>query len=176
MRALNHTISKLRTAGSKEVRTVYNFKASDITKETQLRRANPSNLVAYIYASTKPTSIRRFGPNLTRTGISVSIKKGSRVQIAGAFIGPGILNQGIWARGRYNNGDFDFRHQRIRKPGGYKKTGGRYQPMTNDLNINRLTTLSVHTAMTNNTVLNALKTTAETEFPKRMVHELSRLR
>jgi len=176
MRAINHTISKLKTAGSREIRVVYNFKAGDINASTQIRRASANNLTAYIYASSKPTSLRRFGPNLTRTGISVVIKKGSRAQIAGAFIGPGALNQGVWARGRYNGGDFDFRHKRIRKPGGYKKIGNRYQPINNDLNINKLTTLSVHTAMTNNTVLTALQNTTESEFPKRMIHELSRMR
>lgn len=176
-RAINHTLSKVKTASSKEIRQVYNLMARDVNQALTVRRAYPTELTGMVIAEGKPIPLRRFNPRQTKEGVSVIIKKGSRVLIKSAFLGTmPNSSTGVYARGRYQGKDFAFRHQRIKQAGGYKNVGGRFQPVNNDLNINQLTSLSIPRAFAQSVVINALKKQIETEFPKRMVHELMRMR
>lgn len=176
-RAINHTLGKVKTASSKEIRKTYNILARDLSKALSVRRANQTMLTGYVIAEGRPLSLKRFNPRQTRSGVSLVIKKGSRVEVSSAFIATmSSGHQGVFARGRYQGKDFAFRHNRIKKAGGYKNVGGRFQPINNDLNVNELTTVSVPRAFANQQIIGILKQQIESEFPKRLVHELMRMR
>lgn len=176
-RAINHTLSKARTSAGREIRSVYNIAAKDVNKAFTMKRANKTQLYALLIASGKPLPLRSFKPRQTKEGVSVLIKKGSRQLIKSAFLTTMASGYtGVFARGTYKQGGYNFRHQRITEAGGYKRVGNRYQPINNDTPINTLTTTSVPLMFSQNTVLNALSKSIEQDFPARMLHELSRLR
>lgn len=176
-RALNRTIQKSKTRSSKEIRQIYNLLAKDVSKTLSLKRASSTNLSSELRAEGTLLSVRKFAPRQTSDGVSVMIKKGNRTTIKGAFMSEASkLNAGVFARGKYQGKDFEFRNTRTRAAGGYKKVNGRFQPLNNDLAIDSLKTLSVPQAMAHNAVLSALSTQMSEDFPKRLVHELKWIR
>jgi hypothetical protein len=176
-RALNRTIQQSKTKSSKEIREIYNILARDISATMSIKRASSSSLESELRSEGTLLSIRKFAPRKTVDGVSIMIKKGNRINIKGAFISDASkLNGGVYARGKYQGKDFEFRNTRTKAAGGYKKVGGRFQPINNDLAIDRLKTLSVPQAMAHNSVLNALSTQISDDFPKRLVHELKWIR
>jgi hypothetical protein len=176
-RAINHTLAKAKTASSREIRAVYSVPASYVNKALTIRKANRAQVYGFVIAQGRPIPIKVFKPRQTKEGVSVLIKKGNRQLIRGAFIATmGSGHMGVFARGTYQGGDFSFRRKRIRAAGGYRYVNGKAQPVTNDLSINELTTVSIPTAFSNNVVLNNLAKTIEQSFPDRLMHELTRLR
>jgi hypothetical protein len=176
-RAINHTLAKVRTASSKEIRQVYNISAKDIRQALTIKRASSNQPYGFVIASGKPIPLKQFKPRQTKDGVSVIIKKGNRQVIKSAFLATmGSGHQAAFARGQYGSGSFAFRRKRLRKAGGYSLKGNRYQPNTNDLSITELTTISTPLAFANSVVLNNLAKKVEDEFPARMVHELGRIR
>jgi len=176
-RAINRTLSTSKTTASKEIRKIYNLSAADVRKEMEVQKAKASDLTGKLVAEGRLLSLTKFKPIRTSDGISIEIRKGNRVNIKGAFIsGNEKLNGGIYARGKYRGKDFEFRHQRIKQAGGYKKVNGRYQPINNDLQIDKLRTISIPQTMANETIISTLSTKMQDDFPKRLVHELKWIR
>lgn len=176
-RAINHTLSKVKTASSKEIRQIYNILARDLNKAFTIRKAFHRELTGYVIVQGKPLSIDNFEPQKSGRGISVEIKKGQRVQINKAFFATMPNSKyGVFARGQYQGKGFEFRRGRIKPAGGYKKVNGRFQPVNNDLNINSLTTISAPIAFANRVGVDIMKRKIDEEFPTRLVHELRRLR
>jgi hypothetical protein len=177
-RAINHTLAKTKTAASKEIRAVYNVPAKYVGRGLTVRRANRAQVYGYLIAEGKPIPLSVFKPRQTKEGVSVLIKKGNRQLIRGAFITTmSSGHSGVFARGAAKaGGGFQFRHKRTRPAGGYALKNGRYQPIVNDLSVNELSTVSIPKAFSHNAVLTSLKRTIEEEFPKRMMHELLRVR
>jgi hypothetical protein len=178
-RAINHTIAKGKTASSKEIRQVYNITAKDVGQSLSIRRANKAQLYGSIIAQGKPLPIYKFKPSQGKYGVSVLIKKGNRQLVKGTFLATMASGHvGVFARGTYKGGkgNFNFRNKRIKPAGGYALKNGRMQPVNNDLNVNEITTVSVPRAFANKVVLRNLASQLETEFPARMMHELSRIR
>jgi hypothetical protein len=176
-RAINHTLAKVRTASSKEIRQVYNISAKDIRQAISITKASRSNMTGFVIAKGKPIPLKAFKPRQTKQGVSVVIKKGKRDLIRSAFLATMKSgHQGVFARGEYGSGSFAFRRKRLKKAGGYSLKGGKYQPNNNDLNITEITTISVPLSFANGAVLNNLARKIEDEFPSRMVHELMRIR
>lgn len=177
-RAINHTLAKTKTASSKEIRALYAIPAKHVSQALTVRKANRVQMTGFVIAQGRPIPLKVFKPRRAKEGVSVLIKKGSRQIVRGAFIASmGSGHEGVFARGKYGSGgSFNYRRKRIRPAGGYALKNGRYQPINNDLSISELNTVSVPKAFANNVVLNNLKRHIEEEFPKRMMHELSRIR
>lgn len=176
-RALNRTIQQSKTKSSKQIREIYNILARDISQTLSLKRASATNLTSELRAEGKLLSIRKFQPRQMSDGVSIMIKRGNRQTIKGAFMSTASkLNDGVFARGKYQGKDFEFRNKRTKPAGGYRKVNGRFQPLNNDLAIDKLKTLSVPQAMAHNSVLSALSTQMSEDFPKRLVHELKWIR
>ena len=176
-RAINHTLAKVRTASSKEIRQVYNISAKDVRTALSITKASRSNQYGFVIAKGKPIPLKSFKPRQTSQGVSISIKKGNRNLIRSAFLATMKSgHQGVFARGQYGSGTFAFRRKRLKTAGGYSLKGNKYQPNNNDLNITEMTTVSVPKSFMNSAVLNNLATKIEQEFPSRMMHELTRIR
>lgn len=176
-RAINHSIAKAKTASNREIRTIYNISAKDVNAAMRLKKASRAELYALLIAQGKPIPLKKFKPVQTTEGVSVMVKKGKRQTINSAFLA--TMNSGhtgIFARGSYKQGGYQFRHKRITPAGGYKQVGSRWQPINNDKPINTLTTTSVPLMLSQKIVLNALSKRISEDFPNRLVHELARIR
>jgi hypothetical protein len=162
-RAINHTIAKGKTAASREIRSVYNIKAGEVGKSISIVKSTRESLEGRILIIGKPIPIIAFSPRQTATGVTVTIKKGSRKRIARAFIQTMKSGHtGVYARGRYNSGEFKFRTHRINRKG-------------SDLPIGELTTTSVPTAFRTEKVLKAVAQNLEANLETRLAHELNNL-
>lgn len=83
---------------------------------------------------------------------------------------------GVFARGRYEGGEFKYRQKRNRKPTAYRRVKGKLVPVfPSDLPITELKTVSVPTAMQQENVLEALSQKINSDLGDRLRHELSRL-
>ncbi|MGI9161080.1 MAG: hypothetical protein ACR2K1_15140, partial [Saprospiraceae bacterium] len=149
----------------REIRDVYKVRVGEVTKTMQIRRATARQVAQHgmLLAKGSPLPLIGFGARQTKRGVSVNIM-GTRKLIKSAF----ILNlskggRGVFGRGTYSGGEFQFRHKRIRKTG-------------SDLPITQLTSVSVPKAMSNNIVLKNLAEVINTKFPGRLTHELMRIR
>lgn len=161
-RALNRGIKSGRTAGSREVRTLYNMSAKSITKATSLTNANKNRLYATLDISGRPISLMNFRPKQTNKGVTVAIKKKQRRTINSAFVASAGGIVGVWARGQYSGGDFEFRSKRIRKSGP-------------DLPIELLRSVSIAAAFNEDKVSNAFNNRAVEVFTQRYAHELNKI-
>ena len=161
-RALNRGIKAGRTAGSKEVRKTYNMSAKSITKATSLTNANKNRLYATLDISGRPISLMNFKPKQTKKGVTVAVKKKERRTINSAFISAAGGIVGVWARGQYSGGEFEFRSRRIRKSGP-------------DLPIELLRSVSIAAAFNNDKVLTTFNNRAVEVFAQRYEHELKKI-
>lgn len=176
-RAINHTLGKAKTASNREIRTIYNISAKHVNEAFKVKKAGPAELYALLIAQGKPLPLRIFKPVQNSDGVSIMVRKGQRQTIKSAFLTTMPSGHtGVFARGSYKQGGYNFRHKRITPAGGYKQVGNRYQPINNDTPINTLTTTSVPLMFSQNIVINALSKKIVEDFPTRMVHELSRIR
>lgn len=176
-RAINHTLAKAKTQGSREIRQVYAIAAKDLSQAITLRKANQAQMYGVVIAAGKPIPLKKFKPIQNKDGVSVIIKKGQRQQIKSAFLAAMPSGHtGVFARGAYKQNGYAFRHKRITPAGGYKQLNGRWQPIQNDTPINTLNTVSVPLAFSQDIVIRAVAKKLEEDFPARMMHELSRIR
>ena len=161
--AMNHTIRKAKTTGSKGIRQTYTMKARDVNKATTITRARPQHLEAKVNADTLPLPLLPFSTRKRKDGISVAVQRGKRKVIKGAFrqtMPNG--NRGIYARGKYKRAGFSFRHKRV------KRTGP-------DLPIGQLRAVAVTTAYKARNVQQRIKAQVQNDLPKRVQHEVKRL-
>jgi len=156
-RALNRAATTVRKEASQEIRKVYAVSSSGIKSRLGIAKASPSRLLAIVSATGRPLSLARFKPRVRRTGISVEIKRGQRKFIKGAFQIPG--RPGVWMRVE----DLKSRRPRQKR---VRKTGS-------DLPIAFLTTVSIPSAFTNDTVFAALERVGFAAFEKNFRAELA---
>lgn len=161
-KAINHTMSRLRTRGSRSVRAEYNIKARDISKATKIRRASSHSLRATLSASTKPLTMARFRPRLSKRGATVAIRKGHRERIPSAFAIKKRGDKQLFARGHYHRGTMQWRKRRQRKTGP-------------DMPIQMIQTASVAGMFTPDAVSQAITAEANTRLPTRITHEIHRI-
>lgn len=175
-RALNRMANSARSKAIKDLRGRYKFKIRDL-KATgkrragiRLQKATRKHLTSMIVASGAPLDLRAFQPRQTKRGVTVNIMNQRRL-IRGAFIATMPSDYtGVFARGKYGSGGFQFRS----KPGpkaGYKKGKG-----YTDLGISKMVGVSVPAAFGQEPIIKALATVIERDFPKRLEHELSFIR
>lgn len=161
VQAINHTIRKAKTATSRDIKKTYGAASKDIKKNLHIVRANSLDPSAAIIARGSSLPLRAFSPRQNKRGVSVRIR-GKRKIIHKAFIAE-MTNghKGVFARGEYGKGKFNFRKKRLKKNG-------------NDLHINELKTSSVPMMMNNNTILKNVESKMQQDFPVRLAHLLSR--
>jgi len=90
MRAINKTLTGIITDATKEVRNVYNIKASRVRKNFQTVRATKERLIGKFASKGDPISLMQFGAKRNASGVSVKIlKSAGRKTIKSAFIATG---------------------------------------------------------------------------------------
>lgn len=169
-RAVNHTIKKARTAASRESRTIYKIKASDLKAQMKLKSSSPQTLTAALSANRRPLPVFKFRPSprvvsspRPKRGVSVNVM-GRRKNIQQGFIARMKSGHiGVFAKGGYSGkGSFKFRKSRTKQFG-------------NDTPISEIQTTSTWSAITNEKVLAHLAVKMQTDYPDRLAHELLRL-
>ncbi|NLC71168.1 MAG: hypothetical protein GX751_07415 [Desulfuromonadaceae bacterium] len=86
-RAINDTLTGVKTDADREVRAVYNLKSARVKKDFKLRRATDSNLSGAFVASGEPVGLFQFGAKQNKKGVSVKVLKSEpRKTVRHAFI------------------------------------------------------------------------------------------
>lgn len=86
-RALNRTLTGLRTDVDRTIRGTLNLKARDVRKDIRVRRARPGGDEASVVVAGRAAPLSRFGARQTRRGVSVKVRKGgARVRFRHAFL------------------------------------------------------------------------------------------
>lgn len=157
-RAINRTLAKGKTHAGRSIRELYAVKLVGINRAIELEKSSPSKLEGAIVATRKPIPLKEFGsPRQTRRGVSLSIYKGSRVEIAKAFMPKG--SKAIRARGNYEGESFKFRTKRIYKRG-------------YDYPIPQLVSASIGSGLKHERTLSSLSPMLQSYFRERLEHEL----
>lgn len=99
-RALNRTLSGVKTDASAEIRKDLNVKKSAVDQTFRMEKATPSRWTASIESTGAPLALIDFiGTRQTVNGVSVQIKKNhSRKVVSGAFIISAGNHQGVFWR------------------------------------------------------------------------------
>lgn len=179
-RALNNTASQGRTVARKAVSDLYNIPQKNLSS-ISLVRSTAATLKAQIIASTKPIPLISFSPKFdmpTKSiratkrgklkvrnrrrkthgkGVSIEIYKGQRQTIRFAFMTTRIT--AVFARGKYISTGFEKRTKRTSKDG-------------NDLPIQALASVTIHTAVTNNKTLNDIQRKVTRILPAEIEREI----
>lgn len=153
-RALNRALNSGKSYASKEIRSIYSMKKSDVDKSIKVIMAikDPAGKL-YVYGTPQP--IRYFKPKQKKNGVSIKIGK-TRQTIKGAFmqtVRKGTTRQfkSVWLRGRYAGKRF------IRSAG--------RNPITS------LTTLSTGAMFANKKAIEPTQTRIIQQYNKRLEHE-----
>lgn len=123
-RAMNDAIKQGRTIVKRSVTAEYNIKSNHVAnKLLPIERANPNKLEATLSMSVKPIPVGEFkGAKQNEEGVSVSIRKGERSLVRGAFMtestGAAVLGRNEDAGSKaYAGGRFRYRNKRKKKTG-----------------------------------------------------------
>lgn len=176
-RAINHTTAKAKTFAARHLTKEYNISYKLSNTHFSTSKAYLNKLNGAVVAQGKPLALDEFKPRQTKEGVLVTIKRGNRVLVRSAFIS--TMSNGkttVFGRGKYDAGKFQFRKERTREAGGYKVVNGRWQPVNNDLEINKLSSISIPKAFSMPSTIGPTIDVMEQEFQKRLVHELTRIR
>lgn len=86
-RAMNKTLSGVKTDASAEIRKELNVKAAIVAKELSVRTSTYKYLNGHLVDVSKPLGLIHFGARATQKGVSVQVRKASsRVLLKHAFI------------------------------------------------------------------------------------------
>lgn len=86
VRALNKVAGNVRTAASRAIRQRRPLSAGTVNKAMQIRKATRGRLVSSLVVTGKPIPLKDYKARQTRKGVTVSVTKGTRKVIPGAFI------------------------------------------------------------------------------------------
>src|SRR5574343_246122 len=86
MRALNRTADGVKTDATREIRKSYNVTLKALQPAFSIWRATTVDLVATVSASGRPLQLIGFSARQTKTGVSVSVKRGARKVVKSALI------------------------------------------------------------------------------------------
>lgn len=163
-RAINHTTAKGKTSASQAILQRYGMKSAGIKKRLPIGKAYPRKLEGKVDASTRPTPLISFaGVRQNANGVSVAVVKGQRKVIRGAFIQTTKKGRrGVFARGKHNGTQFEFRHKRIAKSGP-------------DMPIEELSALSMFGAGDSTPVQSVISTMVSTTYTQRLMHEMQQI-
>lgn len=147
-RALNRTITGVRTDVSSGIRKRLNVKASDVRKVISVRRARAAELSAEIVIAGKGAPLAVFGARQTKKGVTIKVLRGgARKTIRGAFIA--TMKSG---------------HKGV-----FVRRGKRQLPI--DERFGEAPAQSVLTS----TIMNTVTTRARERFERELAHEMSRV-
>jgi hypothetical protein len=183
--AINRTLIFGRSEIKKFIKNSYNVKSADM-KDLFINKAKPGRLTGSIGASNKNISLSHFNPRfdftaagkastirISRTknglvkstkfkrgsagkGVSVEIKKGSRVSLPYAFMVRNESTMPVFARGRYQSGGSnDFIHGKNRLP------------------ITKLLSTSLGAIAIKEPIQARMQTNLTPYFKNRMIHEIN---
>jgi hypothetical protein len=86
-RSINRTLVGVRTAVSRETRSVLNLRARDVEKVLSVRRARAGEPVGEVVVAAKAAPLIAFGARQTTRGVSVKVRRqGSRTVLRRSFI------------------------------------------------------------------------------------------
>jgi hypothetical protein len=172
-RSINRAIDAGRTAGSRELRKVYNIKARDVSDAISITKSYEGNMVGKLNVSGKPIPVKVFSARQTKAGVMVRIKKGRGKLIRSAFLATMASGHvGVFARGKYAGGQFQWRKQSSKNRRAMSATG---KKNWGDLTINELTTISLPRSFGQEPVVKAVAMRMEQVFNDRMKHEVDRM-
>ena len=86
MRSLNRAADGTKTDATRKIREEYNVTLKALQPAFYVRKASPHALTAIVGASGRPLRLIGFAARQVATGVSVSIKRGTRKILAQAFI------------------------------------------------------------------------------------------
>lgn len=162
-RAINHTIAKVKTQVSREIRNIYALDAKTVNQALSQLKADRLTLTGKVISRGKPISLAKFKARQTQKGVTIEVLRGKRKLLPGIFLGNMPSGHiGVMVRGKYANGKIARRHKRIR-------------PTGNDLPITELVGISLPKAMSNNIILKNINKSINEMFPARFEHELKRV-
>lgn len=163
---LYRSVNTAMTYGRKEseiaVKQQYNVGTRFQRNTVKIKRATKQWPQAELNVRKARLPLIAFTPVLWTDGVSVEVTKGKRSVIAGSFFGRMKSgHEGIFARGRYKSGGFDFRTKRIRK---YPE---------NDLSISELTTMG-YSKMYLNSIEQVYRTRINNRFSEVLTKNISK--
>lgn len=170
VRALNRAGARAMTESNREVRKIFNVKASVVRGQMKLRRAYKGHLAATIRVYGKRIPLIEFSARETARGVTLRVRKGGRKLVPHAFIRTvasghkGVFVRAANARGAA--GDIPFRRgmgSRIAAPG------------KNDLPIAQLYSISVPAMLLDKGVSGAITKIAAQEFEKEFRRQMAHL-
>lgn len=162
-RAINHTMAKIKTMSSREIRQVYELDAKTVNQALTLVKSDRLTLTGKVIGRGKPIPLAKFKVRQLKKGVKVRIKKGQDKFIPGVFIT--TLNSGhagVMFRGKYSGRLMQRRKNRIR-------------PTGPDLPISEMRGVSIPKSLANNAVTKSLMRGINDMFPQRLAHEIKRI-
>ena len=162
--AINRAVSSARATGAKEIIKIYNIDKEALKERAPSRKSNAiilwksnkTSLTGKIIAYGAPIPLIDFPTEQTASGINLTVKKGQTKVMPGAFYS--ISKKGkqkVKAHGQYSKNQFLF------------DTGQKI--------ITQIMTTSVRAAISQASVLTAMRLKANEQFRKRFTHDLERL-
>lgn len=85
-RALNKVMKSARVNASKNIRATYKMKAGDVKETMTVKKSNITNLSASLITTGRRIALYLFGATQKKLGVAVTITKGGRKILTGAFI------------------------------------------------------------------------------------------
>jgi len=83
-RTLKRTTTKFKTTTVKEVRQTYNIKAKDLKQYIKLKKEG--DLEFRFIVQGKTLGLEKFKPRQTKSGVTITVKKGQRFKLAHVFL------------------------------------------------------------------------------------------
>lgn len=171
-RSINRAIEAGRTAGSRELRNVYNIKARDVSDAISITKTYDGEMVGKLNVSGKPLPVKFFSPRETSKGVIVRIKKGRGKLIRSAFLATMASGHvGVFARGNYSGGQFQFRKESSKNRRPFSATRKKNY---GDLSINEITTISLPRSFGASPVVDVVAARMAEVFNERFKHEMDR--
>lgn len=184
-RAINHTLSKTRTAVSKEIRSVYNMAASDVRDDTVIQKSTASNNVGMIKANSRPLSLSKFNPISTAFGKGKILVDTRRVGGRKGSFGSAAVTKLGWKTGvsiEVAKGNREvipsafLLHQAsgnasVMARGNYG--GSKFDFEASRLPISKLSSKSIYWASQNSSVIDRISVTTMADYSGRLLHELT---
>lgn len=176
-KAINRQLTPSKNLAIRDICRIYNIPEATLKEKTMmtLKYSGRTNLTGQIMVNTKPLSLNVFDPVETKEGVELEIKRGEKTVIKGAFLQ--IMpngGYGVFGRGEYDAGKFDWRHERVIAGGKSITVKNTRRPEKNDLSINNLKSVSAYTSFIKPAVLTALENRLNEQLPKRLALELSK--
>ncbi|SHN42270.1 hypothetical protein [Chitinophaga sp. CF418] len=182
-RSINRTLTQGRTVARRKVAQQYNIPQAVLSNVIQLSRSTSNTLTGHLLADGKHISLINFKPKFETPTKSirgkrrggnvvrafkrrkkkvakgtVEIKPGERIELPYAFMTPRI--SAVFARGKYGSRGFEKRFTRDKSSG-------------NDLPIQALVSVSVHTAALTPESREAVLSKIDAVFPQELNREIS---